>query len=109
MLGVLLGFLFAFLFGAMLLMLALGARNIEQEWEKREQEVHRQVAEERGAVRFFAPAWPSIPQTERQPDEALLLRVAKYLETEQSLAEAFVSQPSIENLYRDSSRKLLGH
>ena len=40
-------------------------------------------------------------------DEAILVRVQKYLEAEQTLAAEFVSKPSVEALYRESGRKVL--
>ena len=114
MLGALLGMLFAFLFGGMVLMLVLGGRAIEEERKREEREARPRLMEDSRLARFFAPALSVAPQTELDEAlllriEALLLRVEKYLETEQSLADAFVSQPSIENLYRESGMRLSVH
>ena len=95
MLGVLLGALFAFGFGGVLLILVLGAQRIERELQAR-------AAEEIGAQaerlpRFFMVTPPPGPQ-DGPPDRLLLWQLQQYLRAEESLADEFVLQPSVESL-----------
>ncbi len=108
MMGFLIGGLFLFLFGGLLLMLIFGAQEIEAKVKQSEQEAARLRAEAARIPRFFvvnqAPA-----RVNGVVDEAFASHVREYLETEQMLAEAFVSQPSIESLYRESGTRLISH
>ena len=110
MLAILIACLSIFLFGGMLLALVLGALRIESEREEERaaaaRETHRQAA---AVPRFFFVAPPTQPRPILQPDDALLLRLQRYLEAEQMLANEFVLQPSIERLYRESDHRLRGH
>ncbi len=108
MLGVLIGALFMFAFGGMLLILFLGARRIEDEFKDRAREVHKIRADAARIPRFFALTQPAGPAVGRV-DEALLWQLQQYLDAEQLLADEFVLQPSIESLYRESGRRLTAH
>ncbi len=108
MLGVLVGGLFIFAFGGMLLILALGARRIEDEIKAREAGAREARAEAARIPRFFVVAPQPRPRI-GQLDDALLWQVQQYLEAEQTLADEFVLQPSIENLYRETGRRLTTH
>jgi hypothetical protein len=101
MLGVLLGGLFMFTLGGVLLILLLGARRIENGRRERAREAQE-------IPRFFVLTPPAGPRIE-QVDEALLWQLQAYLDAEQVLADEFVQQPTIESLYRESGRRLTGH
>ena len=108
MLSILIGGLFTFAFGGMLLIVVLGARGIEDELKARahqENEVRAVAARIPG---FFFANQPAGGELGRQ-DEALIGRLQQYLEAEQLLADEFVLQPSIESLYRESGRRLTIH
>ena len=108
MLGVLLGGLFMFTLGGMLLILLLGARRIgngRRESAREAQQIHAEAAR---IPRFFVVTPPGRPQIE-QVDEALLWQLREYLDAEQVLADEFVRQPTIESLYRESGRRLTWH
>ncbi len=108
MLSILIGGLFTFAFGGMLLIVVLGARNIEDELKARarqENDIRTAAARIPG---FFFANQPMASEAGRQ-DEALIGRLQQYLEAEQHLADEFVLQPSIESLYRESSRRLTVH
>jgi hypothetical protein len=108
MLGVLIGGLFTFLFGGMMLILLLGARRIEDEMKERAREVSEIRADAARIPRFFLVAQPAGREVGRL-DEALVGRLQQYLEAEQLLADEFVLQPSLESLYRESGRRLTVH
>ena len=108
MLGVLIGGLFMFLFGAMVLMLVFGARGIEAEFNEREQEIQRIRADAARIPRFIVVSPPTGARS-GPLDEGLFWQVQQYLEAEQLLADQFVLQPSMESLYRDSGRRLTVH
>jgi hypothetical protein len=108
MLGVLLGAVFAFLFGATVLILIFGAWRIEDECNEREQEIRKIRAQAARIPRFIVVSQPTGPRR-GQLDEALLRQVQQYLEAEQQLADEFVLQPSMESLYRDSGRRPTSH
>ena len=105
MLGIIIGGLFTFAFGGLVLILVLGARRIEDELEERAQKV-REIAPR--VPHFLVVSQPTGPRVGRV-DEALLWRVQQYLEAEQVRVDEFVLQPSMESLYRDSGRSLRGH
>lgn len=107
MLAILIGALCVFGFGGLLLILFFGARGIEE----RLAEEQRQAREVRGVVRvpqFLVMTRPEPPRL-ADVDEPMLWQLRQYLEAEQMLAEEFVSQPSLENLYRESGRRLLAN
>jgi hypothetical protein len=108
MLGILVGGLFTFLFGAMVLVLFFGARRIEEEFTERARETQKIRAEAARIPRFFVVTQPVGPQSGKM-DEAFMWQVQQYLEAEQLLADEFVLQPSIESLYRESGRRLTAH
>jgi hypothetical protein len=108
MFGVLIGGLFAFLFAGLLLALVLGGRRIEDELNERAREARKIRVGAARVPRFLVVNRPTGSRVGRV-DEALLWRVQQYLEAEQMLADKFVLQPSIENLYRESDRSLRGH
>jgi hypothetical protein len=107
MLSILIGGLFTFALGGMLLIVVLGARRVEDELKARAREENRIGAAARLPGFFFAnqPAGHELARL----DEALIGRLQQYLEAEQLLADEFVLQPSIESLYRDSGRRLTIH
>ena len=108
MLGILIGVLFTFAFGGMLLILFLGARRIEDELKERAREVQKIRADAARIPRFFVVPQPVSPAAGRV-DEALLWQLQRYVDAEQILADEFVLQPSIESLHRESGRKLTTH
>jgi hypothetical protein len=108
MIGVVIGGLFTFAFGGLMLILVLGARRIENEIALRAREAREDRANAARAPHFFVANPPASARV-GQIDEALLWRVREYLEAEQVLADEFVLQPSIESLYRESGRRLRGH
>ena len=108
MLGVLIGGLFTFLFGGMVLILVFGARRIEEEFNEREQEIQKIRADAARIPRFIVVSQPAAPRS-GPLDEGLLGQVQQYLEAEQRLANEFVLQPSMESLYRDSGRRPMSH
>ena len=108
MLGILIGVLFTFAFGGMLLILFLGARRIEYELTERAREARKIRADAARIPRFFVVTQPVSPAAGRV-NEALLWQLQRYVEAEQILADEFVLQPSLESLHRDSGRKLTTH
>lgn len=108
MLGILIGGLFTFAFGGMLLIVVLGARRVEDELKERAKEVHDICADAARIPRFFLANQPADHAVAR-PDEALIGQLQQYLEAEQHFADEFVLQPSIESLYRESGRRLTVH
>jgi hypothetical protein len=108
MLGILIGGLFTFAFGGMLLILFLGSRRIEGELEERAREVEKIRADAARIPRFFVVTQPTGHGAGRL-DDALLWQLQEYVEAEQVLADEFVLQPSIESLYRESGRRLARH
>lgn len=108
MLGVLIGCLCAFGFGGMLLILFFGARQIEDDLTQRAQEAQKIRADAARIPRFFVISQPASPRAGR-PDEAFLSQLQDYLDAEQTLADEFVLQPSIESLYRESGRRITTH
>ena len=108
MLGVLIGGLFTFLFGAMMLILVFGARRIDEEFNEKAQEIQKIRADAARVPRFIVVSRPTSPRS-GPLDEALLWQVQQYLEAEQLLADQFVLQPSMESLYRDSGRRPTSH
>lgn len=108
MIAVLLVGLLVFVMGGMLLMLFLGAQGIEErlmEDDRREKQLLRQIAP---VPQFLVVTQPSAPRLDGL-DEAFLLQLCAYLEAEETLASEFVMQPSLENLYRESGRRLTEH
>ena len=105
MLGVLIGVLFTFAFGGLMLALLMGARRIEDELQAKAREASADAAR---IPRFFAVA-PKPTREMGRLDEAALAQLQQYVEAEQLLADEFVLQPSIERLYRESGRRLTVH
>jgi len=108
MLGVLIGGLFAFAFGGMLLILFLSARRIEDEVNASARETQELRKRATRIPRFFVITSRPSPQIGRV-DEKLLWQLQQYVQAEQMLADEFVLQPSLESLYRESGRKPVGH
>lgn len=108
MLGILIGGLFTFFFGGLILILILGARRIEDELEQRQREAETVRARATYVPRFFVVTQPA-PAQGVKLDEAILGRLQQYVEAEQILADEFVLQPSVDTLYRESGKKLVGH
>lgn len=108
MIGVLIGGLFTFLFGGVLLIVLFGAQEIEADLKAKEREARKVRAAGAHVPRFFVISQPAGSQAGKI-DEAFASQVQHYLETEQVLADEFVSQPSMENLYRESGSRLTWH
>ena len=108
MLGLLIGGLFSFLFVGALLMLYFGAQSIGEELEKRAREARELQARATRVSRFFVVQPPPRPETGKI-DEAFVWQVQRYLDAEQTFADEFVLEPSLESLYRESGRRLTGH
>ncbi|MBI4518402.1 MAG: hypothetical protein HY699_21585 [Deltaproteobacteria bacterium] len=108
MLGILIGVLFTFAFGGILLAVFLGARSIEDEITERAREAQKVRADAARIRRFFVVTQPAAPAAGRV-DEALLWQLQQYVNAEQVLADEFVLQPSMESLYRESGRRLTTH
>jgi len=113
MLGILIGGLFTFAFGGLLLIVVLGARRVEDELKERAKEVHDICADAARIPRFFLanqPAGHEVAGHEiGRSDDVFIGQLQQYLEVEQHLADEFVLQPSIESLYRESGRRLTVH
>jgi len=108
MLGIIIGGLFTFAFGGLVLILVLGARRIEDELEERARKAREIRVDAPRVPHFLVVSQPTGSRVGRV-DEALLWRVQQYLEAEQMRVDEFVLQPSIESLYRESGRSLRGH
>lgn len=100
--------LFTFGFGGMLLILFFGAQRIEDEFKERVRETEEIRAQAARVPRFFVVTPPPPPRV-GPFDDAFLWQLQQYLDAEQTLADEFVLQPSLESLYRDSGRKLTTH
>ena len=100
--------LFTFAFGGMLLIVFLGARRIEDEFSEKAREVEAIRAKAARIPRFFVVTQPAAPRV-GPLDDAFLWQLQQYLDAEQTLADEFVLQPSIESLYRESGKKLTTH
>jgi hypothetical protein len=107
MLGVLIGGLFTFLFGAIVLILVFRART-EDEFNRRLRETQKIPADAARVPRFIGVSQPTGAPS-GPLDEALLWQVRQYLEAEQLIADEFVLRPSMESLYRESGRRPVGH
>jgi len=107
MLGILI-VLFAFMFGGMLLIVVFGARRIEDELEERARETQEIRAQAARIPRFFVITQPPAPRM-GPLDDAFLGQLQQYLDAEQTCANEFVLQPSIESLYRASDKTLTTH
>lgn len=108
MLGILIGVLFALLFGGLVLIVFLGARRIEDELGERKMEAGRIRAKAARIPRFLVVN-PVTTSRAGRPDEALVWQLQQYLETEQVFADEFVLHPSLESLYRESGKRIMGH
>ena len=108
MLGVLIGGLFTFLFGGMLLILVFGAQRIDDELKARQREAEKIRAQAARTPRFLVVSQPARSRID-QLDDALLWQLQQYVDAEQVLADEFVLQPSLESLYRESGRRLTTH
>lgn len=98
----------AFLFGASVLALVMGYIGTEERraQEKREQAVQDQLAAQAMAMipRFFARPDATHPATAGVTlDDRLLADLESFVQAEQTLVTQFVSEPSVENLYRQPS------
>jgi|MudIll2142460700_1097286.scaffolds.fasta_scaffold116610_2 hypothetical protein len=108
MLAILIGGLFALLFAGMMLAIFFGAQRAEEEFKERAREA-QEIREQAARIpRFLVVNRPTSPRP-APPDDALLWQVQQYLEAEQTLADEFVLQPSIESLYRESGRRITTH
>jgi hypothetical protein len=108
MLGILIGGLFTFMFGGLVLIVFLGARRIEDEFAERKKEIGEIRAQAARIPRFLVVN-PVTTSRVGRPDETLVWQVQQYLEMEQVLADEFVLHPSLESLYRESGRRITGH
>jgi len=104
MLGMIVGILFLFGFGGLLLIVVLGARRVDEERRARAtREACMVVREPRFVV--VAASRPE-PRHGSAVDDSFFSQLQQYVEAEQLLADQFVLQPSIEALYRSSGRSL---
>ncbi len=107
MLAILIGVLFTFVFGGLLLGLFLGACAIDEERSAKAREM-RSIREEAARLpAFFVVTHPA--PTDARVDDELLGHLRQYLDAEQAVADEFVLHPSIESLYRGSERRLTAH
>ncbi len=100
--------LFTFCFGGMVLIVFLGARRIEEEFDAKAAQERTLRAEAARVPRFFVITQPAAPRV-GPLDDAFLGELQQYLDAEQVLADQFVTQPSVESLYRESGRKITTH
>lgn len=98
-----LGVFFTFLFAGTVLILTFGYQAVEEERAKTGKASTEAPAPRVRSSRFFGPVRPAEPAT---PDEAMLMRVQRYLDAEQAIAEQFVSEPSVESLYRGAEERV---
>ena len=106
MIEVLIAGLFIVAFGGMILILVLGAQEVEGEVKVRETEARGAPAEfSRLPDLLVTP--PARPRVSEPND--VLQQLQQYLDAEQTFADEFVAQPSIESLYRETERKLSPH
>ena len=94
----------SFLFGAMVLILAMGYLDTEQKREMqakaRQAEAVQQAAAMVALPGFFAPAQATQPPTMIVFDDAMVDRLEHHVRLEQALVAQFVHHPSLDNLYR---------
>lgn len=100
--------LFVFCFGGLMLIIFLAATKIEETVVEMERDTTRLGADAAGIPRFFAVTHASGADAGKV-DEEFVGRLREYVESEQSLADAFVSQPSIESLYRETAPRVTVH
>jgi len=108
MMAVLICGLGTFLFGGMLLILIFGAQGIEAEREATRREARKARPQLARIPRSFVVSQPARPQGEKSHD-AFAAQLEQYLEAEQMLADQFVSEPSLESLYREAETRLTCH
>ncbi|MEI6667696.1 MAG: hypothetical protein WCP29_06035 [Acidobacteriota bacterium] len=93
-----------FLFGGMLLILALGYQDAEKRLQQETSQ--RQVAADQLAAAvtvppgFFAYPHTAPPSPMSGFDDAMVNRVEQYVRREQMMVAPFVHHPSLDNLYR---------
>lgn len=94
----------SFLFGGMVLMLAMGYQDTEQkravQAKARQAEAIQQAAAMVALPGFFAPPQTAQPPTMIAFDDALVNRLEHHIRLEQVLVAQFVHHPSLDNLYR---------
>ncbi len=94
----------SFLFGAMVLILAMGYLDTEQKREMqakaRQAEAVQQAAAMVALPGFFAPTHATRPPPTIVFDDALVDRLEHHVRLEQALVAQFVHHPSLDNLYR---------
>lgn len=102
-----------FLFGGMVLALAMGYRSIEA--SRAEQQPTRPSAEPRVADVVMIPSFfakvenRSFPGPASAFDEALLARLEQHVRAEHATVAQFVHYPSVDSLYRQSGSPLHVH
>ena len=94
----------SFLFGGMVLILALGYKDAEQnrtmQADASQSEAVQQAAAAVALPGFFAPLKAVQPLTMSAFDDAQVSRLENHIRLEQALAAQFVHHPSLDNLYR---------
>lgn len=91
-------------FGGILMILAFGYRSIEAE-RARKGEGATTTPDLAQVPRFFAHLESNETAAPREAiDESAVRRFEEYIRNEQSLAADFVSEPTVERLYRGSVR-----
>jgi flagellar basal body-associated protein FliL len=94
----------SFLFGGMVLMLAMGYTETEQqraaEAQQRRAEAALQTAAMVALPGFFAAPRAAAPSTFVVFDDAMVNRLEHHVRLEQAMVAQFVHHPSLDNLYR---------
>ncbi len=94
----------SFLFGGMVLILAMGYLDTEQkramQAKARQAEAVQQAAAMVALPGFFAPTQATQPPPTFVFDDALVNRLEHHVRLEQALVAQFVHHPSLDNLYR---------
>lgn len=104
--GMLLAGFLAFLFVSITAILFFGYKGIEEERAKKALDSVEGWPDDLYVARFLSKSPKAeqdrVPEAQR---EAVRLRVQVHLDSEQRMVDEFVSQPSVENLYRRSGSK----
>ena len=103
----------SFLFGGMVLMLAMGYQDTEQkravQAKARQAEAIQQAAAMVALPGFFAPPQAAQPPTMIAFNDALVNRLEHHIRLEQAIVAQFVHHPSLDNLYRHSTTPVHVH
>jgi hypothetical protein len=109
MLAILIGGLFVSLFAGMMLAVFFAAQKAGERFAEERAHDAREIREQAARIPHFLVVSPPVSPRLAPLDEALVGQLQRYLEVEQTLADEFVLQPSIESLYRESGRRITTH